>query len=125
MATDIRRMSKEDLDELNRQAKVWRASRDKPTPDQSAQPADTRFFMFSNYPRERGASLLAAFLLIPVEDFQLYSLLRPAVSTARLPNVLTRSTTLSVRNSRKFSRSTSRTPVGGPHFKEEFSNARA
>jgi hypothetical protein len=40
MATDIRRMSKEDLDELNRQAKVWRASRDKPTANQSAQRAE-------------------------------------------------------------------------------------
>jgi hypothetical protein len=40
MAIDIRRMSKEDLDELNRQAKVWRASRDKPTANQSAQRAE-------------------------------------------------------------------------------------
>jgi hypothetical protein len=34
MATDIRRMSKEDLDELNRQAKVWRSRDMKPTQDQ-------------------------------------------------------------------------------------------
>jgi len=34
MATDIRRMSKEDLDELNRQAKAWRSRDMKPTQDQ-------------------------------------------------------------------------------------------
>lgn len=53
MATDIRRMSKEELDELNRQAALWRA-RNKPAPDQQAPDSvPTQMDLWNEGPKEK------------------------------------------------------------------------